>query len=34
MEFVVSFDNTVASVAWALTVFLLGGMAISKRRTK
>lgn len=34
MEFVVSFDNTVASVAWALTVFLLVGMSISKRRPK
>jgi hypothetical protein len=31
MKFNIEFTNTAASIAWALVVFLLGGMSISKR---
>lgn len=34
MEFHIEFYNTAASIAWALTVFLLGGMAIVRKRDK
>lgn len=32
MEFHIEFYNTAASIAWALVVFLLGGMAINRKR--
>jgi hypothetical protein len=32
MEFHIEFYNTVGTVAWALAVFLLGGMALTRKR--
>lgn len=32
MEFIISFDNTIASVAWAIAAFLIAGMAINRKR--
>jgi hypothetical protein len=32
MEFHIEFYNTIASVAWALAVFLIAGLAINKKK--
>jgi hypothetical protein len=32
MEFHIEFYNTAASIAWALVVFLVAGMAINSKR--
>lgn len=32
MEFHIEFYNTIASVAWAIAVFLIAGLAINKKK--
>jgi hypothetical protein len=32
MKFNIELTNTIASVAWALVVFLLGGIAITRKK--
>ncbi|WJZ48479.1 hypothetical protein [Actinomycetia phage DSL-LC01] len=32
MQFTIEFYNTAASVAWAIAVFLIAGMAINRKR--
>jgi hypothetical protein len=32
MKFNIEFTNTIASVAWAIAVFLIAGMSITQRK--